>query len=150
MKNKGFTLIEMLIVVVIIGILSSIVLVGVSGFRERARDTKRVADLRQVQNALEVYYAKNTVYPNQPADWAGLATSLAGLISSLPSNPKGSDYTYVVSENKQHYVLGATLEVAGHSAFDDDIDNSSLPDGIAAECGGGTSESDDLIYCVGM
>jgi prepilin-type N-terminal cleavage/methylation domain-containing protein len=55
MNKKGFTLIEVLTVVAIIGLLASIVLVGLGSFRTRGRDTRRIADLRSTQNALELY-----------------------------------------------------------------------------------------------
>ena len=55
---QGFTLIEMLIVIAVISILAGIVLVGVTGFQETARDTKRIGDLRGVQNSLELYYTR--------------------------------------------------------------------------------------------
>jgi len=62
-KNKGFTLIEMLVVVAVIGLLASLILVGLSDFRTRGRDTRRIADIKEVQNGLEVYYMKNGTYP---------------------------------------------------------------------------------------
>lgn len=63
MKQKGFTLIELLVVIAIIGILSSVVLASLNVSRTRSRDAKRIADLRQIQLALEQYYDVNGVYP---------------------------------------------------------------------------------------
>jgi len=57
-KEKGFTLIEMLVVVAVIGLLASLILVGLSSFRTRGRDTRRVADTKEIQNGLELYYMK--------------------------------------------------------------------------------------------
>ncbi len=62
-KNKGFTLIELLVVIAIIGLLASIVLVSLNSARAKARDVRRVADLKQVQTALEMYYDTNGSYP---------------------------------------------------------------------------------------
>ena len=50
--KHGFTLIEMLVVVAIISILAGVVLTGVTGFQANARDTKRIAHLKQMQNYL--------------------------------------------------------------------------------------------------
>lgn len=65
-KSKGFTLIELLVVVSIISLLSSIVLTGLGESRAKARDAFRKSQLRQVQNALEVYKTGNGQYPQTP------------------------------------------------------------------------------------
>jgi len=57
MWRKGFTLIELLVVIAIIGLLASIVLVSLNSARAKARDAKRVSELRQIQAALEMYYS---------------------------------------------------------------------------------------------
>ncbi len=117
-KKTGFTFIEVLIVVAIIGILSSIILVGLGSFRNRGRDTRRIADLQQVQNGLELYYTKNSAYPPQ-SDWAALSSNLIGAgigINVVPNDPtSGWSYGYCVSGNS--YVLGAHLEDIGNSSL---------------------------------
>ncbi len=62
-KKSGFTLIELLVVVAIIGLLSSIVLTGLDTARAKARDTKRISELKQLQSALHVYHASTGQYP---------------------------------------------------------------------------------------
>ncbi len=62
-KQIAFTLIELLIVIAIIALLSSIVLIAVSNARIKARDTKRKTDLQQIAKALELYAAKHGSYP---------------------------------------------------------------------------------------
>ena len=57
------------------GLLSSVVLVGLGSFRTRGRDARRIADLREVQNALELYNLKNQQYPEE-TDWLKLETAL--------------------------------------------------------------------------
>ena len=110
-NNKGFTFIEMLIVVAIIGILASIILVGLSGFRNRGRDTRRIADLREVQNGLELYYTKNGTYPPQN-DWVTLSNNLisGGIGINVVPNDPSSGWTYCYCVSGQNYVLGAYLE----------------------------------------
>jgi len=111
-KNKGFTFIEVLIVVAIIGILSSIILVGLGSFRNRGRDTRRIADLRETQNGLELYYTKYGYYP-AATTWKDLSDTLiaAGIgINVIPKDPANDwDYGYCLS-GTTNYVLGAWLE----------------------------------------
>lgn len=61
--KKGFTLIELLVVIAIIGVLSTIILISVDVARARARDANRVAQVRQMQTALELYYTDHNQYP---------------------------------------------------------------------------------------
>lgn len=63
LSRTGFTLIELLVVISIISLLSSIVLTSVNSARGKARDARRLADLRQIQNALALYYEDNGSYP---------------------------------------------------------------------------------------
>ena len=70
-KNiKGFTLVELLIVIAIIGVLSALLMANFIGVRQRARDAQRKSDLRQMQSALELYRSDLGLYPttqNGPA-----------------------------------------------------------------------------------
>ncbi len=61
--QKGFTLIELLVVIAIIGILSSVVLVSLNTARAKSKDAARVTTIKQVQNALALYYLDRNDYP---------------------------------------------------------------------------------------
>ncbi len=64
MKNKkGFTLIELLVVIAIIGLLATLSVVALNNARERARDSRRVSDIKQIQTALELYFNAEDSYP---------------------------------------------------------------------------------------
>ncbi len=70
---RGFTLIELLVVIAIIGILSSIVLANLGVARVKGRDVQRIATLKEVQKALEMYAIDNGHYPivaGAPDNWA--------------------------------------------------------------------------------
>lgn len=143
-SRKGFTLIELLIVIAIIGLLASIVLVGFGSFRARGRDARRVADLRQTQNALELYYTKNNAYPDASfiLTWADFITALttAGIgVSTLGSDPLPTNppYQYVSSPDLQNYVLAATLEDVNNPALQGDVDGIAL----GVNC-------DGQVYCI--
>lgn len=143
-KDRGFTLIELLIVVAIIGLLASVVLVGLGGFRARGRDARRIADLREAQNALELYYTRNNTYPviSGAESWASLKTSLTGggigvaTISNDPLSPSRT-YEYGVSSDQQNYVLEAVLEDTNNSALTEDVDGTIY----GVNC-------DDPSYCI--
>lgn len=61
--NNGFTLIELLVVIAIIGLLSTFALISLDNSREKARDAKRIADVEQIQKALDLYYDAHGEYP---------------------------------------------------------------------------------------
>ncbi len=89
-KQKGFTLLELLIVIVIIGILIALVLPNLINGPIRARDVRRKEDLNSISSGLEQYYNDNQSYP------AALADLTAGnYLKTIPQDPKSkTDYTY--------------------------------------------------------
>lgn len=126
MNRKGFTLIEILVVVAIIAILTGSVLVGLGPAQRQGRDARRIGDLRQVQNALELYFAKCGYYPGGAQagacgayasignDWAALQGALTGSVigvNSVPNDPSsGKRYIYGADGTGTSYLLEATLE----------------------------------------
>jgi len=111
-KQKGFTLLELLIVIVIIGILIALVLPNLISGPARARDSKRKTDMRDIRNGLEQYYNDNSTYS---ADLTTLTTGSTPYVKSLPKDPKtGTDYPYTPSPaggpTFSSYTLSATLE----------------------------------------
>lgn len=106
--HPGFTLIELLVVIAIIALLSSVILAALNSARSSGMDAQRVANGKELQKALELYYNKNGVYPStcspaaascsvtaaaliqsSTADWIpGLRA--AGFIGELPDDPQQS------------------------------------------------------------
>lgn len=132
MKQKGFTLIELLVVISVIGLLASVVLVSLNNARVKARDTKRIADIKQLQTALEMYFDQTGNYPQCTAaiggdQWCGqcdaagvvqFTTALQPLIDQkilgkVPTDPLSTTpcYTFEYYTNNQAsggYTCGGT------------------------------------------
>ncbi len=133
--KKGFTLIEILIVVAIIALLATIVLVGVGSFRSKGRDARRISDLNNVRNVLELYFSKEGKYPDV-ATWADLEVEIKAAdigVSYLPHDPTtGWDYGYCVIppavvggiSDTSRYAIAAHLEDGSNPAL---LQNPSYP-----------------------
>lgn len=85
--QKGFTIVELLIVIVVIGILAALVITTYSGIQGRARDDERQTDLKALQGKLEAFYADNSYYPAL-ADVN--TTTLKGLDDQALIDPQGN------------------------------------------------------------
>jgi len=133
-RAPGFTLIELLVVIAIIAILASIILASLGAASAKSRDTRRMSDLRELRNALEMYYTDNGGYPNCPWVWSPvndsvestwnttgcLVTAIRPYISRMPVDPKNNaenpwtpgnySYRYGSSADLQSYDLLGQLE----------------------------------------
>jgi len=139
-KNKrqsGFTLLELLVVIGIIGLLVSIIVVNLTGTRRRARDTKRIADIRQLQTAAEDYYGKNGKYPAIIGDL--VTGAQIPIWPTDPLAPSGTSctgnsdlcywyatYTPSGALGPQSYHIGASLEEQGSMLLNQDRDCNSM------------------------
>lgn len=143
--KKGFTLIELLVVIAIIGILSSVVLASLNTARQKSRDAKRVADIKQIQVALELYFDDNRAYP---ATTASLAPTY---IPAVPVDPLGVAYTYAALDTNsvvatcEDYHLGITLESSTHPGLSNDSDAAA---GTVCTGGGTAFAGTDPLYDV--
>jgi general secretion pathway protein G len=109
-RQGGFTLLELLIVIVIIGILALLIIPNITSAPKKARDTKRKTDVTTLRKGLEEYFVNNNVYPNALTD---LTTGSAPIVKTLPTDPKGSpwmQYTYTPANSNSTYTLSACLE----------------------------------------
>ncbi len=79
-NKKAFTLIELLVVIAIIGLLSTLSIIALNSARAKARDAKRISDVKQMQVALEMYYNDMTDYPASIT--AGGAIASTGTVGS--------------------------------------------------------------------
>lgn len=120
-KQKGFTLLELLVVMVIVGLLSAIGLGGFMSSQKKGRDTRRKADLQAIQSGLELYYNDFNEYPESGAGntidgcdgatcaWNSIWQKNGSIyMVQLPSDPGGNTYFY--SSTGVGYQLYARLE----------------------------------------
>lgn len=134
--SRGFTVVELLIVVVVIGILAALVLVTYNGIHQRDRDKKRKDDIDIIYSKLESYQAQNGIYPTlaniNDSPWR--STNMKDLDPKRLQDPKGkaqilvanpvpNAYAYAPSPSKcdnstngncTSYTLTATLEGGGN------------------------------------
>lgn len=133
--KRGFTIVELLIVIVVIAILAAISVVAYNGVQTRARDNVRKSDLATIAKALDLYLTDNGEYPPHPGNngWCTqmshpshttTVNALRTYISSVPQDPTYAntyrDYFYR-KNGPQSYTLAAELD--GSDVVDDGIDN---------------------------
>jgi len=91
-KERGFTLVEMMVVIVIIGLLAAVVVVNVMPAVDRAAQTRVKADLDQIEMAIDQYRLENMRYPTAQE---GLNALVPQYVRRLPNDPWNSPYVYV-------------------------------------------------------
>jgi len=137
-RKRGFTLIELLVVISIISLLSSVVLSSLNGARAKARDARRYADIRNLNNAIQLYILNNNKAPDfqgtcdpaisgdlsceadtvgQIGNWDLLKLDLAPYIKSLPTDPCGATCFGKKGENEfytyQYYSAAQMVDACG-------------------------------------
>ena len=131
--ENGFTLVELMVVIVIIGLLATIVAINVIPASDKARIAKAKADVSTIEQALEQYRLDNMTYPAATDGLQALLTAppsltqperyrRGGYIRKLPDDPWGRAYKYAVPGKKgafDIYSLGADGQPGGE---DDNAD----------------------------
>lgn len=134
-KQQGFTIVELLIVIVVIGILAALVITTFTGIQQKSRNTERTTDIKSLHQSLESYFAQENKYPTlaqfNDSSWRDL-NNFKGLDADAFKDPQGTaqavvatpaagSYAYVTSPagcdnagtaDCTSYVLTATLEGA--------------------------------------
>lgn len=119
-KDRGFTIVELLIVIVVIGILATLVITTYNGIQEKARDTKRKTDVNALQGQIEAFEAQNGNYPTlaNVNDSSWRATNMKGLDPSALQDPKGSTEALVTTPAANVYAYAVTPSGCDNSTTD--------------------------------
>lgn len=120
-NKKAFTLIELLVVIAIIGLLSTISIIALNKARAKARDARRVADIKNIQTAMEMYYNVHGYYPQYLSvthcsvdnNNALGVLKTEGFMSEVPHDPK-----YVANSLCYNYIgLGEASDYSSASGI---------------------------------
>ncbi len=157
--SRGFTLVELMVVIAIIGVLATLIMVTLDNTKTTARNTRRLSDIKQLQLALKLYYNDNGFYPTSITPGASLARNGVNYMLRVPSNPKPwndgtcppNDYQYTQLEGGKRYSLNFCVSAptddllgGAHVATSNGILN--CPTGYIGIPGNATLETTD--FCV--
>lgn len=135
--SKGFTLIELLVVIAIIGTLASVVMISMNDMRGRARDDRRVTDMKAFRDALAMYQTQYTTYPSEPdgapitgTDTLSQALITEKLLAGPMKDPLSTDpyvYTYQSLADDSSYIIKFCLETDSLKGYTKDCNNQITP-----------------------
>ncbi|WP_076413954.1 type II secretion system major pseudopilin GspG [Shewanella sp. UCD-KL12] len=135
-KQKGFTLLEVMVVIVILGILASMVVPNLMGNKDKADQQKAVSDIVALENALDMYRLDNSIYPTTDQGLDALVQKPNsspeprnyredGYVKRLPQDPWRNDYLLLSpGENGKIDIFSAGPD--GQAGTEDDIGNWNL------------------------
>ena len=161
-KIRGFTLIEMLVVIAIITLLTGIIMTSLTGSKSKARDAKRISDIGNIQLALELFFDRCKQYPSTISgtltsivNGCPTGISLGSFISVIPTQPNSTSASYdyrILTTNSvvTDYVLHVGLE-SYNAVVKDAL--ASLPNGTGWTNVSGSStftcSNNSTDYCIG-
>jgi len=154
LNNKSaFTLIELLVVIAIIGVLSTLAIVALGNARTKARDTKRLADIKQISTALELYFSDSGTYPTiiTPGQSIKSSDGLTTYMANIPSNPtprndgacSNSDYNYSINSTNNSFSVSTCLGSTSNNISAGII--AASPQGVFS-CGQNITDRDGYTY----
>ncbi len=143
-KEQGFTIVELLIVIVVIGILAALVITTFTGIQQKARNTERQTDVKALHGQIEAYYAQNGKYPtlDNLNDSSWRASNMKGLDPEALKDPKGAAQTLVASAAANAYSYD--VQASDDTACDNSAKDCAKYTLTATYEGGGTFTKSNL------
>lgn len=143
-RDQGFTIVELLIVIVVIGILAALVVTTFTGIQQKARNTERQTDIKAIHGQVEAYYAQNGRYPTlaNMNDSTFRTANMKGLDDEALKDPKAANNTLAgaAAANVYSYAVTAT----GGGACDNSTTDCAVYTLTATYEGGGTFAKTNL------
>ena len=104
-KQQGFTIVELLIVIVVIGILAALVITTFTGIQQKARNTERQTDIKAMHGQVEAFFAQNGKYPTlaNMNDGTWRTANMKGLDAEALKDPRGTAQTLVAAPAADAY-----------------------------------------------
>ncbi|MCL1115065.1 MULTISPECIES: type II secretion system major pseudopilin GspG [Shewanella] len=137
-KQRGFTLLEVMVVIVILGILASMVVPNLMGNKDKADQQKAVSDIVALENALDMYKLDNSIYPTTEQGLDALVQKSTsspeprnfrdgGYVKRLPQDPWRNDY-FLLSPGENGKIDIFSAGPDGQPGTEDDIGSWNLQD----------------------
>lgn len=139
-QQSGFTMLEMMVVIVILGIMATLVVPQIFGQREQADMQKAISDITALENAMEMYRVQNAVYPTTEQGLEALVSEpqtdprprnyqTEGYIRRLPADPWGNEYRLLSPGQNGRFDI-FSVGPDGQPGTEDDIGNWNMHDRV--------------------
>lgn len=112
-SETGFTLVELLVVIAVLGILAGIAVPRLTGVQDRAKDAAIASIAGGIKTAMNIYHVENDGYPASIADWAALSTTLDTVELGLMADHNISAVTYEVDVDENEFLFTFTSASGG-------------------------------------
>lgn len=123
-KQRGMTLIEIIVVITILGLIAAAVGIAVVPQLDKAKQERAALDIKNIEGALKIYYAKRGNYPDTGTGLQSLVDTQA--LETVPKDPWGNDYIYMNEAGKPVISTYGRDGAPGGEGVDADLSNKDL------------------------